>query len=677
MGSDADRDLPVERANNARYRAALERYLSTPVTVGMARNEQWLERAPVTGKGRIGTAALAGRVALSQPDDDLGSAFYIGARWLGESHYEHRVVSWDAHAAEVFYNPTTATHPLSADVVVRRTLLSRQEEIVGIHDEWVTSRTEKQPPFPVQELQVPTAPSAPDVTPRRRRAAQPAASKGLISTPAPATAAPVALPLKQKRDSDVAAQKPTPVQQLELRTGMRAPDLVETVLAAPRSQAMTSLLSTLQPDQYQLVTADPTLPLVIQGHPGTGKTIVATHRAAYLVSDERGKARANTLLFVGPSIYWKRHVHGAIEELDPFRRIKVVATPDWMHKMVDQPERREGDPDGSHHDTDARLFDLAHRAAALHHHEVGWATGKRARRRNLRAVYSVVRTGSSHHGTPLEGWHEFASWARLLPTFEQALSRRRHQPFMAAISLAVRGGPAVLFDHIVVDESQDVSPLEWAIIKAHARRGWSIVGDMNQRRNDLGYSSWEPIIAQLELTAQGGPVLPTELSRGYRSTQAILDFAKPLLPARSRTAKSLQAGGTPPTVVRVGAARALHERVIGETTRLCDAHPEGTVAVIVVRPDLEGIQGAFLKSGWRKEGNQRWSDHHGHNASIFTPASARGIEFDGVVVVEPGAFRENVGRWGNLYTSLTRANRELSVVHHQPLPDPLRRYNRQ
>jgi len=58
---------------------------------------------------------------------------------------------------------------------------------------------------------------------------------------------------------------------------------------------------------------------------------------------------------------------------------------------------------------------------------------------------------------------------------------------------------------------------------------------------------------------------------------------------------------------------------------------------------------------------------------LVTPDHACGVEFDAVVVVEPSAFPRNLGRFGPLYTSLTRANRELNVVHAQPLPDGLRR----
>ncbi|RWR25209.1 hypothetical protein D8Y24_03210, partial [Agrococcus lahaulensis] len=51
---------------------------------------------------------------------------------------------------------------------------------------------------------------------------------------------------------------------------------------------------------------------------------------------------------------------------------------------------------------------------------------------------------------------------------------------------------------------------------------------------------------------------------------------------------------------------------------------------------------------------------------------ARGLEFDGVVVVEPAEFPENYGRQGVLYTALSRANRLLTVVHHKALPKELR-----
>lgn len=59
--------------------------------------------------------------------------------------------------------------------------------------------------------------------------------------------------------------------------------------------------------------------------------------------------------------------------------------------------------------------------------------------------------------------------------------------------------------------------------------------------------------------------------------------------------------------------------------------------------------------------------------TVLAPDQARGLEFDGVVVVEPEQFPMNLGRHGVLYTSLTRATRELVIVYSRPLPGDLAR----
>lgn len=75
----------------------------------------------------------------------------------------------------------------------------------------------------------------------------------------------------------------------------------------------------------------------------------------------------------------------------------------------------------------------------------------------------------------------------------------------------------------------------------------------------------------------------------------------------------------------------------------------------------------------RKSFDMRLWIYNGTEVAVLQPDSARGLEFDAVVVVEPADFPSNYGRQGPLYTALTRANRELVVVHSKPLPVSLRR----
>ena len=105
---------------------------------------------------------------------------------------------------------------------------------------------------------------------------------------------------------------------------------------------------------------------------------------------------------------------------------------------------------------------------------------------------------------------------------------------------------------------------------------------------------------------------------------------------------------------------------------LATKYADGSTAIITVNPG-EMIS-ELGRRGWRRKGAglHVWQ-HSNLTVRLYAPEDARGLEFDTVVVVEPGEFPENLGRTGQLYTSLTRANRELAVVWHRNMPDALRR----
>jgi DNA helicase IV len=178
----------------------------------------------------------------------------------------------------------------------------------------------------------------------------------------------------------------------------------------------------------------------------------------------------------------------------------------------------------------------------------------------------------------------------------------------------------------------------------------------------------------LAVTYGSDGAAPQVIERGYRSTQPILDFAKALLPRGERGAQSLQQEGPVPTVTRATRAGERDPLAVREAERLLAAYPGGTVAVISV--ENHALEKSLLAAGWRRSEHPGDWQKDGRVLALRSPESARGVEFDGVVVVEPGAFPRNLARVGPLYTSLTRANRELAVVHHQTLPDELRRHGR-
>jgi DNA helicase IV len=85
-------------------------------------------------------------------------------------------------------------------------------------------------------------------------------------------------------------------------------DLLRAEIERPRVGPMRDIVATIQPDQDQLVRADLDSSLCVQGAPGTGKTAVGLHRAAYLLYSYPDRLRRSGVLVVGPNTAFLRYI---------------------------------------------------------------------------------------------------------------------------------------------------------------------------------------------------------------------------------------------------------------------------------------------------------------------------------------------------------------------------------
>jgi DNA helicase IV len=268
---------------------------------------------------------------------------------------------------------------------------------------------------------------------------------------------------------------------------------------------------------------------------------------------------------------------------------------------------------------------------------------------------------------------EWAEHLRELPKSYEEIRRqrlRRHRGLLAYIGARTTRRPNP--GHVIVDEAQDITPIEWkALAWLGNRGGWTILGDLNQRRTDHTFSSWDGVTAILAIEDEEGQAPVRVLERGYRSTGQIITFANQLLSRGERSLYSLQQDGEVPTVTKVTGGQNVIDAGIAAALALVDRVGQGTVAII--SPNQLAVTTALGKQGWQtaSRGSAIWTDGS-RMLRILVPERARGLEFDGVVVIEPAEFPENLGRQGVLYTALTRANRYLTVVHRKPLPGGLK-----
>ena len=215
-------------------------------------------------------------------------------------------------------------------------------------------------------------------------------------------------------------------------------------------------------------------------------------------------------------------------------------------------------------------------------------------------------------------------------------------------------GPPRTYGHVIVDEAQDLSPMQLLTVSRRTVDGsLTILGDVAQATGPVVYGRWqelEPFLpADVDVTIE-------ELRHAYRVPGEIMDFALPLLDLIAPEAErplAYRQGGDPPRLVQV-AEDELVPTALREAAEL-----DGLLAVIGPRSLAD-------------------APHTGEtfdtmSVPVLTPRESKGLEFDHVVVVEPALIVEEGGASGlrELYVALTRPTKTLAVVHARPLPEAL------
>jgi DNA helicase IV len=229
------------------------------------------------------------------------------------------------------------------------------------------------------------------------------------------------------------------------------------------------------------------------------------------------------------------------------------------------------------------------------------------------------------------------------------------------------GGRTRTYGHIVIDEAQDLTPMQFRMIARRAPSGSvTVLGDLAQATGPWTYSDWAEVRAHLPEAARPQH---DELTLGYRAPGRVLDYASRLLPVAAPgvgPTSSIRPGRTEPAVHTVP-AEELVAAALAESRALAADH----ALVAVIAP--EELVPALARLA-RRDADVGILERDAMTRPItIVPApTAKGLEFDAVVVVEPAAIAGEDRRGLRLlYVAMTRPIQHLSVVHARPLPGPL------
>ncbi|MFF8731661.1 HelD family protein [Streptomyces sp. NPDC015171] len=250
-----------------------------------------------------------------------------------------------------------------------------------------------------------------------------------------------------------------------------------------------------------------------------------------------------------------------------------------------------------------------------------------------------------------------AAYLRQFTDGQRALLRRTPDapwtdadvPLLDEAASLVDGPPEHVFGHVVVDEAQELTVMQWRmIVRRCPGRSMTLVGDFAQAGPATVARDWKEAL---------GPHLGDRfdlrtLTVSYRTTQEILavtgDLLSRIAPGRPPI-RSIRRGEVPRTVA--AAPESLVTDLVRELREQGAAHPGELVGVICADDRTAQLAAAGVE----------------RHARLVPASQARGLEFDAAVVVDPdGITAARPGGERDLYVALTRATKRLSTITVPP-----------
>ncbi|GAA2595204.1 AAA family ATPase [Actinomadura fulvescens] len=503
----------------------------------------------------------------------------------------------------------------------------------------------------------------------------------------------------------------------------------------PRTGPMRDIVATIQPDQDVIVRADLPRTVCVQGAPGTGKTAVGLHRAAYLLFTHRERLARSGVLIVGPNRAFLAYISAVLPALG-----EVQVDQATIDDLLGEPTAREPAAVAAVKG-DARMADVLRRALWRHLRkpEEGLVVTRGASRFRL-AEHEVRETAASLRGTMRYGNGRTSFAKRLAHQILVRMEERGEAPDDRVQDQVARSTPVkqlldqvwpkvtaeqVLF-RLLSDPAElraaargvltgeEQSAIGWAKPARSPRSAkWTAadralldeLDDLIERTPSLGHLVVDEAqdLSEMQLRAlgrrcaTGSATVLGDLAQGTTAwsarswkdvlrhlgqegevTELTLGFRVPgsVLDFAARLLPYVAPGLAVPRSLRPGAGaltvRRVPELAAGTVETLtATLEREGSIGVIVPDDAVPAYADALGEAGLAH--GVLGPDPGGDERVLIVPASlAKGLEYDHVIVAEPAAIVAAEERGlARLYVVLTRAVSTLTVLHRAALPTEL------
>ncbi len=451
--------------------------------------------------------------------------------------------------------------------------------------------------------------------------------------------------------------------------GIMSSSALDQALNSTGQRELHEIVATIQPDQYSLIAEADSKVMIVQGAAGSGKSLIGLHRLAFLLSPFNGltdRLSANRVLMIGPSAAFLNYAKNLLPSLGT-QPIGQSTLREWLLQRFSQRVRL-----GQNN----RLFqDLMSNQPKFTKND--WEAERFKGSLDMKRIierYARRRQGEPYGHFANEYLRMVESEATLL---EKGVTASR--PFvdtdlapMLYMDHLLNGPVRPQYEHIVIDEAQDVSPLEVHLLLMHSRNGWfTILGDLRQRLTPYrGVSNWQ----ELRRVFPQGDAQRYEARYSYRSTAQITKLGNRILrrlPEQGDQPIPHAREGDPPKLHRSMSVREMFSAIAEGAV---EGLAEGQTVAVLTRTSQDADYA--LRRLREEEINEaqvlKMNDVIESDLVICPILLTKGLEFDLVLIAGVDAESFTGSEMDNrlLYLATTRARHRLEI-HWVGKPSPL------
>lgn len=502
-------------------------------------------------------------------------------------------------------------------------------------------------------------------------------------------------------------------------------DILQKELSSNADDKMKNIVATIQREQNQIIRNKDIRTLIIQGVAGSGKTSIALHRIAYLLYTFRDSISSKDILIISPNKVFSDYISNVLPELGeetvPETSMEQILSGVLEHKykyqtyfglvneLLEKPSSSlidriaykasfgfisELDKFILHIENtyfkaaDVKLTKYITIPAPFIEEQYLRFNRYPIRRRfdamadymldmlKIQYTFTVTTTGRNllkkeirlmfAGNNDIQVYKDFFKWTNNPGMFKMRKGHTLEYSDLAPLAylhLALEGNGNQPFrvKHLLIDEMQDYSPIQYKVIQKLFPCRKTVLGDAGQSVNPYGSSTAETI--QKSLTASE----IMKLCKSYRSTFEITDFAQKIHP--NAELEPVARHGEKPQILQFGSAV---EELSGIMGLISTYRKSGYKSLgIICKTEQQARKMADMLKSYANDISFLSSQSSAFVQGIVITSAhmAKGLEFDEVIIPQTDErnYRSEIDK-SMLYVAVTRAMHRLTLTFHEARP---------